>query len=208
MSNTTTGSRRVRSRTKVGVALSVATLAGAVAIASSGGPASGDGWEAVAVLRDANGEKVGKVKFEGDGNGTVVKAEVHGIDAGDNTYHGFHVHAGDGTGECVAPAFTNVGGHWQREGEVHGSHAGDLPSLQVLADGTGSARSVTGRFAASELDGRAVILHAGPDNFANIPGRYVSSAAAGDPPETGPDATTKATGDAGARIACGIIVIG
>jgi superoxide dismutase, Cu-Zn family len=84
---------------------------------------------------------------------------------------------------------------------VHGSHSGDLPSILVLADGSGEARSATGRFEPSEIAGRAVILHAGPDNFGNIPTRYVSSAA----PAGGPDATTQSTGDAGGRIACGII---
>lgn len=208
MRNTTTGSRRSRSRTKVGLALSVATLAGAVAIASADGPAAGDGWEAVAVLRDTNDRQVGKVRFEGDRNGTEVKVDVHGIGdpgtgEGRDSYHGFHLHAGDGTGVCdpeTAGAFMNVGGHWNPQGVDHGSHAGDLPSIQVLSDGTGSARSVTGRFQADEIGGLAVILHAGPDNFANIPTRYATSVVA-----AGPDGDTKKTGDAGKRIACGII---
>ena len=42
----------------------------------------------------------------------------------------------------------------------------------MSADGTATARSVTGRLDPAKLDGRAVILHAGPDNFANIPTRY------------------------------------
>ena len=88
----------------------------------------------------------------------------------------------------------NVGGHWNPTGAVHGGHSGDLPSIQVLADGTGEARSVTGRFDPSEIDGRAVILHAGPDNFANIPSRYGVA-----------DDVTNRTGDAGDRIACGIV---
>ena len=83
----------------------------------------------------------------------------------------------------------------------HGGHSGDLPSIQVLADGTGEARSVTGRFDPSQIEGRAVILHAGADNFANIPSRYVTAAA----PGGGADATTNGTGDAGGRIACGIV---
>jgi superoxide dismutase, Cu-Zn family len=52
----------------------------------------------------------------------------------------------------------------------------------------------------------AVIVHAAPDNFANIPDRYVSSG--DDLPDgygSGPDNPTLATGDAGARIACGVI---
>ena len=165
------------------------------------------------MLRDVAGNKVGKVKFEGDGNGTVVKATLNGVTVGLDGYHGFHLHANDAMEPCNAappsppppapPAgpFTNVGGHWNPTGAVHGSHSGDLPSIQVLVDGTGSARSVTGRFEPSDIEGRAVILHAGPDNFGNIPTRYVT----GTPPVAGPDAATNAAGDAGGRIACGIV---
>ncbi|MET0909989.1 MAG: superoxide dismutase family protein [Ilumatobacteraceae bacterium] len=188
-----------------GVTLVAAGLAGAVAIATAGGSASGGGWEGVAVLRDVAGNKVGKVKFEGDHDGTVVKVNVEGVTVGLDGYHGLHLHANDTAGPCdpAAPAgpFTNVGGHWNPTMLDHGSHAGDLPSLQVLLDGSGSARSVTGRFDPGDIGGRAVILHAGPDNFANVPVRYVT----GEPPVPGPDAATKGTGDSGGRIACGII---
>lgn len=78
--------------------------------------------------------------------------------------------------------------------KVHGSHTGDLPSIQVLLDGSGSAQSLTGRFSPGDIVGKAVILHAGPDNFGNIPIRYGSA-----------DTTTNNTGDAGSRIACGIV---
>jgi Cu-Zn family superoxide dismutase len=156
----------------------------------------------VAVLRDADGHKVGKVKFDGDKRGTVVKASLKNIGVGLDGYHGFHLHANDNGGRCdAAVGFTNVGGHWNPTGAVHGSHAGDLPTIQVLDDGTGYARSVTGRFDPGEIEGRAVILHAGPDNYANIPDRYVT----GDPPVAGADAATKGAGDAGGRIACGIV---
>jgi Cu-Zn family superoxide dismutase len=206
MGNDATGSHRSRSKKTAGVTLAVAALAGAFTIASANGSVSGDGWEGSAVLRDVNGNKVGKVKFEGDEHGTVVKATLNGVTAGLDSYHGFHLHANDGAVQCDPAAaggpFTNVGGHWNPTSKDHGSHAGDLPSIQVLMDGSGSARSVTGRFSPADIAGRAVILHLGPDNFANIPStRYVS----GQPPVPGADATTKGTGDAGGRIACGIV---
>jgi Cu-Zn family superoxide dismutase len=211
MGNDATGLHRSRPKRTAGVTLAVAALAGAFTIASASGSASGDGWEGTAVLRDVNGIKVGKVKFEGDAHGTVVKATLNGVTVGLDGYHGLHVHANDTAALCdpaaAAGPFTNVGGHWSRPVEppappaIHGSHSGDLPSIQVLADGSGSARSVTGRFDPSEIAGRAVILHAGPDNFGNVPTRYVT----GTPPVAGPDATTKGTGDAGGRIACGIV---
>ncbi len=205
MRNTSTDSRRVAPARLAVATLVAAALAGAVAIGTASGSASGGGWEGVAVLRDAGGNKVGKVKFEGNRDGTVVKANVHGLTVGLDGYHGFHLHANDAGGQCdpAAPAgpFTNVGGHWNPTGLDHGSHAGDLPSLQVLLDGSGSARSVTGRFDPAEIGGRAVILHAGPDNFGNVPTRYVT----GEPPVAGADAATKGAGDAGGRIACGIV---
>jgi Cu-Zn family superoxide dismutase len=64
---------------------------------------------------------------------------------------------------------------------------------------------VTDRFTIGDLfdaDSSALIVHTGRDNFANIPTRYRSPAS---PPSGGPDAETRATGDAGARAACGVI---
>lgn len=205
MSNRTTGARRPRSNKIALAALGTTMIMGAAAVAATGGPVSGNGWEGVAVLHDVDGNKVGKVKFKGDQGRTVVKVAVSRVAVGPDTYHGLHVHANDSGGACDPAAasgpFTDVGGHWNPTAAVHGAHAGDLPSLLVLADGSATARSVTGRFDPAAIEGRAVILHAGPDNFANVPTRYVT----GDPAVGGPDAATKGTGDAGGRIACGIV---
>jgi Cu-Zn family superoxide dismutase len=68
----------------------------------------------------------------------------------------------------------------------------------------GSIRFATDRFSAAELsdaDGSAVIVHAGRDNFANIPTRYHSHTE----DVFGPDSATLATGDAASRTACGIV---
>jgi Cu-Zn family superoxide dismutase len=82
----------------------------------------------------------------------------------------------------------------------HGSHNGDLPSLLVMSDGTGMAMFVTDRFTLADLfdeDGSAVIVHAGADNFGNIPAdRYDPDA----------DEATLNTGDAGGRAGCGVII--
>ena len=79
--------------------------------------------------------------------------------------------------------------------------AGDLPSVLVSAGGSATARSVTDRLDPARLDGRAVILHAGPDNFANIPMRYSVNGV------PGPDSDTTSKGDAGDRLACGVITV-
>jgi Cu-Zn family superoxide dismutase len=78
-----------------------------------------------------------------------------------------------------------------------------MPSLLVNDDGSAEMQFVTGRFEPRELVGRAVIVHAGPDNFANVPlgsgaAQYTANA---------PDATTATnnTGNAGDRLACGVI---
>ena len=101
-------------------------------------------------------------------------------------------------GTCTPPAFTSAGGHFNPADRGHPNHAGDMPILLVNGDGTGTARFKTDRFAIADLfdpGGSALIVHASPDNYANIPDRY----------DPDPDATTLATGDAGGRVACGMI---
>ena len=147
---------------------------------------------ASATLFDAAGAEVGSVKLNGDTGGVRIRAEVSGLPAG---FHGFHIHA---VGTCTPP-FTTAGGHWNPAGQTHPSHAGDQPVLLVNADGTGSLSFVSDRYGISDLfdaDGNAFIVHANPDNYANVY-RYGT-----------PDATTLATGDAGGRIACGVIQAG
>jgi Cu-Zn family superoxide dismutase len=148
-------------------------------------------------LYDASGKTVGLVKLTRQGGKVIVRGATQGLSP---SFHGFHVH---GVGECVPP-FTSAGGHYNPAGVGHGSHAGDMPSLLVLDDGTAQAQFATDKFTIDELfdaDGSAIIVHAAPDNFANIPTRYQSTTEG----VFGPDSVTLATGDAGARIACGVV---
>ncbi len=146
---------------------------------------------------DAAGVLVAQVRFGVHSVGTRVQITATGLPTG---IHGFHVHAnndpsnGDG---CIGPTFASADGHYNPTGAVHPNHAGDMP---VLFFSTGSpnfgyANFITSNFNTEEIKGKALILHALPDNCANIPTRYT-------PP---PDATTLATGDAGGRLACGVI---
>ena len=159
----------------------------------AGGSATREGEKARATLRNAAGDEVGSVKLEQDGDNVNLKVSVDSTLA--SGFHGFHVHS---AGVCVAP-FTSALGHYNPGGATHRDHAGDLPVLYIDADGEATARVSTDRFALDDLfdaDGSAFIIHAGPDNYANIPtDRY----------DPDPDATTLNTGDAGARAACGVI---
>ena len=151
----------------------------------------------LAKMRDASGKLVGAVEISKiRGFGTLVFAQIEGLAPG---FHGFHVHQ---TGACTPPGFESAGGHHNPGGTTHGGHAGDMPVL--LADGEGRASTIfhTDRFRLGTLldsDGSAIVVHQSPDNYANIPTRYSS------PTGPGPDAETQATGDAGARVACGVV---
>ena len=184
--------------------LAVVLLAAAIFLRADGAshpsaaePGSDD---ARAVLYDAAGERVGTVKFADEDDGVHVKAVVDATFAAG--FHGFHVHANNdasnGSG-CVAPAFVSADGHFKETGQDHAAHAGDMPVLLVNADGSAEARFVTDRFSVADIVGRAVIVHASADNYANIPSRYLTGTL------TAVDSTTLNTGDAGGRLACGVI---
>jgi superoxide dismutase, Cu-Zn family len=166
--------------------------------------------DAHATVRDVNGVILGSVTIDVSNNKLIVTGRLSGLSVG---FHGFHIHT---TGRCdpnfVDPTgarvpFGSAGGHLNPGATNHGTHAGDLPSLLVNSDGRATAAVVTNSVTLSQIfdaDGAAFIVHASPDNFANIPTRYTSSTT-GLP---GPDAATLATGDSGGRTACGVIVRG
>lgn len=151
-------------------------------------------------LVDASEASAGIVKLTKKGSSVIVRTEAEGLTPG---FHGFHVHS---VGEC-APPFTSAGGHYNPTATGHGSPAGDMPGLLVLDDGTAVLQFATDNFTIAELfdaDGTAIIVHALPDNFANIPTRYQSTTEG----TFGPDSATLATGDAGSRVACGVVAGG
>lgn len=148
---------------------------------------------ASADLRNQNDEAVGEVALTDRNEQVEVVIEAESLPPG---FHGFHIHA---VGDCSASDFTSAGGHFNPGNDNHASHAGDLPTLLVMADGSGTMTVETDRFEVADLleeDGSAIIIHARPDNYANIPERY-------QPPEV--DQQTLDTGDAGDRLACGEI---
>ena len=143
---------------------------------------------AVAVLHPTAGNRAeGTVKFQAVGGGVKVTASLKGLDAGP---HGFHVHE---FGDCSAPDGLSAGGHFNPAGNPHGGppdpkrHAGDLGNIEAKADGTAMLEWTD---PSMRLDGpkgvigHAVIVHAKAD-----------------------DLKTQPTGDAGGRLACGVIEV-
>lgn len=142
---------------------------------------------AVAVLHAPDGRSMGAVHFMADGAAVRVVGKVTGAGAG---RHGFHVHE---FGDCSSPDFTSAGGHFNPTGDPHAApgdakrHAGDLGNIEANADGSAAVEVSDSKLSFSgpaNIVGRAVIVHAKAD-----------------------DMKTQPTGDAGGRIACGVIGI-
>jgi Cu-Zn family superoxide dismutase len=126
------------------------------------------------------------VGFTQEGESVKVVAEIEGLVPGQK--HAFHIHQ---YGDCSAPDASSAGGHYNPEGHQHGlpetenRHAGDFGNVQ--ADDQGKAHyeitvtniSVSGPN--NPIIGRGVIVHAKPDDG------------------------SQPTGNAGGRIACGVI---
>lgn len=172
------------------VTATVVLSLGGLALAQSPSPAAlpKKVTRAVAVLRATPGSTVeGTVSFAAAAGGVAVKATLKGLAPGT---HGFHVHE---FGDCTAPDATSAGGHFNPRGNPHGAptdamrHAGDLGNVQAAADGTASLEWTDPAMTLDGPDGvvgHAVIVHANPD-----------------------DLKTQPTGNAGGRVACGVIGI-
>lgn len=148
------------------------------------------GRTATATLGAASGSGVsGTVTFSEEAGGVRIYAMLTGLAPGE---HGFHVHE---TGDCSAPDASSAGGHFNPGGMDHGApeadprHAGDLGN--IVADEAGNATyervdaHITLGDGPNSIIGRAVVVHSEPD-----------------------DMTSQPAGNAGARIACGVIVAG
>ena len=165
-------------------------------------------------LKAPDGATVATAKFEFDNGYVTVTVQTTGLGQLSPGFHGIHLH---NVGKCepnsVAPTggppgdFVSAGGHYQAPGHSGEPASGDLTSLQVRKDGAALLVTTTDAFTKDDLtsgSGTALIIHAGSDNFANIPPeRYKQVNGA-----PGPDATTMSTGDAGKRVACGVIGAG
>lgn len=154
-------------------------------------------------MKDASGQPIGKATIADAGDHVKITVEAHGLTPG---FHGLHVHE---FGKCepnsTAPSggepgdFKSAGGHLQVGDPNAHPASGDLTSLEVRKDGTARLVTTTDALTFEQLKDKALMIHAGADNFGNIPDRYETGG------KPGPDAKTLSTGDAGGRIACGVI---
>jgi superoxide dismutase, Cu-Zn family len=154
------------------------------AVAFAQGPAD----QAKAELKNAQGETVGEALLTETPHGVLIRTTLHGLPEGT---HAFHIHQ---TGKCEPP-FTTAGGHFNPSGKQHGienplgMHAGDLPNIHVPQDGRltfdvfdPDVTMKPGLNSLFHAEGSALVVHQGADDYRSDP-----------------------AGNAGARIACGVI---
>jgi Cu-Zn family superoxide dismutase len=136
-------------------------------------------------LVNASGQSIGTVRAWQTAGGVSFHIAASGLAHG---LHGIHVHS---VGRCDPPDFASAGAHWNPAGKQHGlnnpagPHAGDLPNVEVAANGVLAATvTLAGANMASLLDadGAALVIHSGPDDYVTDP-----------------------SGNSGARIACAVI---
>jgi len=142
--------------------------------------------QASAVLKDAQGNEVGKATLTAVPSGVLITLDLTAVLAGD---HAFHIHA---IGTCEPPDFKSAGGHFNPEEDQHGllnpagPHAGDMPNIHVPDIGTLTVEvlnpMVSLKDGLLDDDGSALVIHAGTDDYKTDP-----------------------AGNAGDRIACGVI---
>ncbi|HEX6202592.1 MAG TPA: superoxide dismutase family protein [Thermoanaerobaculia bacterium] len=144
---------------------------------------------ATARLQGPDGADLGEVTFTQEVGGVRVTAHVQGLEG--SGPHGFHVHE---NGVCEPPSFESAGGHFNPAGAEHACppttprHAGDLGNVEIAEDGSGHLELTTDLLAFSgenSVIGKAVIVHGHVD-----------------------DCTSQPTGDAGPRLACGVVEAG
>ena len=136
-------------------------------------------------MQTAKGLKVkGDIEFKQTEKGVQVMVNFSGVAPG---AHGFHIHE---KGDCSAADFTSAGGHFNPDGHAHGalnapnSHAGDLGNLDVAKNGKAKKEIILDGAHLHDFIGKAVILHDKADDY-----------------------STQPTGNAGGRIACGVIEV-
>lgn len=128
----------------------------------------------------------GRVLFYSARGGVLVRAEITGLPRGigycDSPIFALHIHSGNDCRGNTTDPFANSNGHFNPYSCEHPYHAGDLPPL-FSADGNAVMEVLTDRFEISQVIGKTLIIHSRLDDF-----------------------TSQPSGNAGEKIACGIIM--
>ncbi|KAL3993815.1 Superoxide dismutase [Cu-Zn] [Acanthocheilonema viteae] len=151
---------------------------------------------AIAVLRGNTVSGVIRFKQDKEGSPTIINGEIKGLTPG---LHGFHIHQyGDTTNGCIS-----AGPHFNPHNKTHGGptdeirHVGDLGNIVAGADGTAhidiSDKQVQ-LLGPNSIIGRSIVVHADEDDLGKGVGDKKNE--------------SLKTGNAGARVACGIVAIG
>lgn len=141
---------------------------------------------------EGRGKKIGEVQFSDSPQGLLVDVNLHDLPPGE---HGFHIHenascaAAEDENGNLQPALA-AGGHYDPEHTgkhlgPHGhGHLGDLPALNVSADGSVNTSFYLPQLTVDKIKNRSIVIHAGGDNYSDTP---------------------KPLGGGGTRIACGLV---
>ena len=136
---------------------------------------------AVAYIRggDAAPDLFGTVRFYQKRGSVLVVASIFHLPQNNSSgFFALHIHEG---GECSGEDFSDTGSHYNPMGTPHPSHVGDLPPL-LECNGGAYLAVMTDRFDVKDIIGRTVVIHSDSDDFRSQP-----------------------AGNAGNKIACGVI---